>query len=253
MIYVSFGLEKAGSTLTALLTREILTAAGHPHIALSPQDRADINPANGLYSRHGLQTNNVNAWTRDVVDAIDRRVPEGQIVMVRTHAPPCGEILDLVAAGRARCHVAVRDLRDVALSMLDRQDRFAKARRAGKTGIEHGNVRSTFDEIGKNLASLDLWAEAAGALALDYEETAFLPAVTIGKIARHLDLGLDESTYGEIFARAAAEPRGKLNVGQPRRHEREMRMEEQASVLAQFRAFYERYYPSAVVRSTVRD
>ena len=60
MIYVSFGLEKGGSTLTALLTKALLERAGHPHLPFSAEARQDIK-SDGSFARHAAQINNVNA------------------------------------------------------------------------------------------------------------------------------------------------------------------------------------------------
>ena len=67
LIYVSFGHEKGGSTLTALLTKALLERAGHPHMPFSAEARNDIK-ANGTFNRHGELINNVNEWSQEVVD-----------------------------------------------------------------------------------------------------------------------------------------------------------------------------------------
>ncbi|MCW0182927.1 MAG: hypothetical protein OJI70_14230 [Zavarzinia sp.] len=246
MIYVSFGLEKAGSTLTANLTRHLLETAGHPHMPLSAQDRGDIK-SNGNYGRHGELTNNVNDWTPDVVAAMDRLIPDGRIVLLRTHAGPGAEILKLINEGRGLCHVALRDPRDIILSMLDVISRKEKLGRPNRTGIRLGDVTSAFESLQVNLESAYQWGTARGVIFLDYENTAFNADITIAAICEQLGLALPREKYATVFAEAAANPNGKLNVGVSMRHRREMSARDQEAVLAHFADFYARFYPKATV------
>ncbi len=244
MIYVSFGLEKGGSTLTALLTKAILERAGHSHISFSAEARQDIK-SDGSFARHGGQINNVNAWPEEVVNTLDRGVPADRIVMFRTHAAPSDAIRRAIESGRASCHVAIRDLRDIALSMLDTISRKEILGRLNRTGITLGDVTSTFDGMQINLDSMYQWLDMPGAIHLDYEQTAFNPTISIARICRHLGIEVSMGLHDEIFAEAAANPSGKRNVAMSKRHVREMSPEDQALVLERFADFYRRFYPHA--------
>lgn len=246
MLYVSFGLEKAGSTLTANLTRLILEHCGHPHIAFTPEERADRR-SDGSIRVQGGQVNNMNHWLPEVVQPIEWRVPPEHIVMLRTHAPPDASITALINDGRGLCHVAVRDLRDIALSLLDVVTLRARVGKPNRTAIRPGDVRSTFEALAVNLVALDQWSAMPGAISLDYENTAFNPAVSIAAICRHLGLDLPTEAYDGIFQQAAANPSGKKNVASSNRHRQEMSADDQAAVLAHFHDFYARYYPDAKV------
>ena len=246
MLYVSFGLQKAGSTLTANLTRLILERGGHQHISFSPEERADRR-RNGSLRVQGDQINNINHWLPEVVHRIDQRVPAERIVLLRTHAAPDATIKAVIRDGRARCHLAIRDLRDIALSMLDVVDRRAQLGKANSSAIRQGEVHSTFPAIEADLTSLAQWDEIPGAIALDYEETAFRPPVSIAAICRHLALDLPVEEYDSLFQQAAANPSGKMNVAMPNRHRREMSADDQAAFLSHFHDFYARYYPDAKV------
>lgn len=246
MIYVSFGLEKSGSTLTANLTRHLLEHAGHPHMPLSARDRG--MPANGdKAGRHGEVTNNVKYWTPGVVEAMARLIPDERIVMLRTHAGPGAEILKLIDEGRGLCHVALRDPRDIILSMFDVIARKERLGRPNHTGIRLGDVTSAFEPLRVNLESAYQWGKARGAIFLDYENTAFAADVTIAAICEQLGLTLPREKYAAIFAEAAANPNGKLNVGVSMRHRREMSTRDQEAVMAHFADFYARFYPKAAV------
>jgi hypothetical protein len=246
LIYVSFGHEKGGSTLTALLTKALLERAGHPHMPFSAEARNDIR-ANGTFNRHGELINNVNEWSQEVVETLVREVPADRIVMFRTHAAPSEAVQCAAESGVATCQVAIRDLRDVALSWLDTTAVKLKKGRTDLRGMELGEVASTFPVMRENVESTYRWLDMPGAIVLEYEETAFRPEVSIRKICRQLGIDFPEREYDELFAKAASNPSGKRNVAIPRRHVREMTAEDQALILQHFADFYRLFYPRAAV------
>lgn len=251
MLYVSFGLEKAGSTLTYSLTRKTLEQAGHPHIALSAADRHDFPKNNPEEHRpdsgRGEYSNNVNVWHPDVVHAAERATPANRILTLRTHDGPDRSIAEAVEEGRALVHVAIRDLRDIALSLIDVVARKQILGWPDPSGISIGEIRSTFPAIEFNLAFLDQWSSMPGTLVLHYEDTAFAPERSISAICSHLNLEVPPSSFEVIFSQAVANPANKRNVAESKRHTREMNAEDQAMVLAHFAPFYEKFMPGAAV------
>ena len=246
MLYISFGLEKGGSTLTANLTKRILEAAGHPHIEFSATDRGQVS-ADGIAKGRGGSINNVKGWLPEIVQTLDQGVPSDRIVLFRTHREPSPEILSVIREGRARCHVALRDPRDIILSLFDTVARKLDRGRGNAAEIEIGNVSSTFQVVGRNIERALEWAEAPGAIILDYENTAFDPTVTISAICTQLGLVISHEQHARLFAEAASRKNGKFNVGRSRRHRLEMKAEDQQAVLDHFTSFYARFYPSARV------
>lgn len=247
VIYVSFGLEKAGSTMTANMTRHLLETLGHPHLPLSALDRHEYKKSDGSLARHGELTNNVNDWLPSVVEAMERLIPKERIVMLRTHAGPAPPIVDLLNDGRGICHVGIRDPRDIALSLLDVVARTEKLKRTNRSEIRAGDVASTFPAIRKNIESAYAWSDTRDAIVLEYEDTAFRPAISIEAICRQLGLEVPRDALDKVVADTFANRNAKLNVGQPRRHRREMAAADQAAILAAFRDFYDRFYPGADV------
>lgn len=246
MIYISFGLKKSGSTLTANLTREVLDKAGHPHVAFTALERGETSHK-ALIGSQGESTNNIKRWTKDVVDTIEQKVPADRIVMLRTHVAPTHNISTLMRDGRAKGHCAIRDLRDVVLSRMDVTVRQEAAGRLTSLDIRFGDVESTFDALERNLISLYRWLDTANTITLDYERTAFAPSETISTICSQLDLKLDEAEYAPIFAKAAGLRSNKMNVGKSQRHASEMKASDQELVLTRFRQYYDRFYPNANV------
>lgn len=247
MLYVSFGLEKAGSTLTYSITRALLEHAGHRHIVLAASDRQDLPEDANPKSGRNQYANNVNTWCEAEVRAAEAAAPAGGILTLRTHAGPDESIARAVEDGRALVHVAIRDIRDVALSINDAVARKQLLGKVNDTGINVGDFRSAFRDIEENLRSLDRWADMPGTLVLHYENTAFAPALSIDAICRHLNLDIAPSQFEAIFDKAAANPKNKRNVAESRRHTREMSAEDQAMILDHFAAFYDRYMPDAAV------
>ena len=167
--------------------------------------------------------------------------------MFRTHAAPSEAVQRAVESGLATCQVAIRDLRDVALSWLDTTAVKLKKGRTNLRGMELRDVVSTFSVMRQNVESTYRWLDMPGAILLEYEETAFRPEVSLRKIGRQLGIDLPEREYDELFAKAASNPSGKRNVAMPRRHVREMTADDQALILQHFADFYRHFYPRATV------
>ncbi|GLK54286.1 hypothetical protein JOD31_001453 [Methylopila capsulata] len=240
MLYVCFGMEKGGSTYTYYLTQALFEALGHPHVQLSPEVRDD---AKG----HGGGVNNVRDWRHGVVRSIRLAVPSNALVSLRTHASPSQSILRMLSKGKAKLSVAIRDPRDLALSMRDVATRRQSLGREFKHDVRPDDITSTFSVINANIARVAEWTAAPDALLLHYEETAFSPERTIEKICRHLHLEPPKSGVEAITLQAASWPNGKRNVAQPHRHRREMSAKDQEIVLDRFADFYARYFPDARV------
>ncbi len=241
MIYVSFGMEKAGSSLTYNLTKFILEASGHPHIQLSAENRQD--------EKNATQANNVRKFEPGVVAAAEEASVSsgGKVVTLRTHAEPSSYIEDAIRAGRGLHHVAIRDLRDVALSFMDAAARREALGRPNTSHVRWFDLASTFPALQRNVDCVFAWCGIPSALLLYYEVTAFTPHVTIGAISRQLNLRIPESRYDEIFAKSIEQKNNKFNVAANQRHRWEMTEEDQARVMSAFPAFYERFFPDAEI------
>lgn len=245
MIYICYGAKKAGSTLAYYLTRAVVEAAGHPHLALPAELRQDEQGHAGI-------VNTVRDWNAAVVGMIDKAVSPQRIVTFRTHHGPGRRptaIQPLIAAGRAKVQVALRDPRDLALSM---RDVVTRLRDMGKP--RRGSQLESLDEmmhhIGRNLAFATEWANMPGALVVDYEDTAFRAERTCAAVVEHLGLDLAPTCFPALIDDVNApenNARNKKRKAMSRRHRHEMPAEEQALFLARFAAFYERFMPDAQV------
>lgn len=245
MIYICYGAKKAGSTLAYYLTRSLVEAAGHPHLALSAEVRQDEQGHAGI-------VNTVRDWNAAVVGMIDNAVAPQRIVTFRTHHGPGRRptaIQPLITAGRAKVQVSLRDPRDLALSM---RDVVTRLREMGKP--RRGSQLESLDEImhhiGRNLAFATEWANMPGALVINYEDTAFRAERTCTAVVEHLGLDLGPECFPALIRDVNApenDARNKKRKAMPQRHRYEMPAEEQALFLERFAAFYDRFMPDARV------
>ncbi|WP_346430356.1 sulfotransferase domain-containing protein [Methylopila sp. 73B] len=240
MLYVCFGMEKGGSTYTYYLTQALFESLGHPHVQLSPEHRGDAKEQGGA-------VNNVRDWQHGVVRAIRLAAPSKALVTLRTHASPSDSILRMLSKGKAKLSVAIRDPRDLALSLMDVATRRQALGRPFLQDMRPNNLTSSFSVIEANIARVAEWTSAPDALLLYYEETAFSPALTIEKICRHLQLEPPKGGVEAITLKAASWPNGKRNVAHPHRHRHEMSAQDQEIILDRFSDFYARYFPDARV------
>ncbi len=252
MIYICYGAKKSGSTLAYNLSRALVEECGHEHIALSAEARQDV-------LGHAGRVNTIRNWNPDVVAAIDAAVPLDQIVTFRTHhGPGRGRkpfpIEPIIAAGRAKVQISIRDPRDLALSMRDVVQRLKDLGRQ-RRGSQLDTTEELLAHLGRNLSYTMDWADTPGALILKYEDTAFTPERSMRSILQQLNQSLPPQRCLEIFDRVTSTDNAvrNKNVGRPARHTREMSAEDQEIILGKFPEFYRRFFPGAEVAVVPAD
>ncbi|GBD47586.1 hypothetical protein [Methylopila sp. Yamaguchi] len=244
MLYISYGAKKSGSTFTYLMTRDLCRAAGYsdpliPAAARGNERRSDVNT--------------VRDWSPEIVARLDGFVPRETIATLRTHVPATPAIAGLIARGRARHHVGIRDLRDIALSLTDVMARLSARGIDRGRSIRIGDISSTFVELTRNATAMTSWAEIPGALIVPYEEIAFNTHSWLAAICAHMQISVDPEGFEAIMAAARGSPNVKMNVAQPNRHRREMSAADQEAILAAFPDFYARFFPGASVEVEESD
>ncbi|GBD47587.1 hypothetical protein [Methylopila sp. Yamaguchi] len=248
MLYVSFGVEKGGSTYTYILIRTALEAAGHAHVQVDLEGRPVNDDSLRSERVRRRAVNNINVWNEDVLAAVSAAVPQEALVALRTHGEPDPAVLEAIDSGRAYLGVGVRDPRDLALSMLDvATQRIGLAHRPHWLRIEPGDLASALPAVQRTVDRALKWVRP-GATVFYYEETAFRPRLTLDRFCRQTGLPLFTDEAAEkIVATASASPHGKRNVAAPLRHTREMNADDQKRVLDHFSSFYDRFFPGADV------
>jgi hypothetical protein len=182
-----------------------------------------------------------------VTAAMCAHVPDGETVALRTHVPATPAAVDLITSGRARHHVGIRDLRDIALSLTDVISRLNERGLDRGRIIRPGDISTTFVELERNVDAMTSWADIPGALVIPYEGIAFDTRHWLAAIAANMRLSVDPDRFDDVIATAQGSPSIKMNVAQPLRHRHEMSAADQQTILDRFSAFYERFFPGASV------
>jgi hypothetical protein len=243
MLYVCAGMEKGGTTYTYNLIKLLLAGAGHPYIHLS-------NALRGDHRAKERDANNLKVWSSAIVDNLRAHNPKGdRILALRTHSEPYQPMVDLLKATGGKTHIAIRDPRDVALSLMDVSAKRLATQKENRAGIVLDDFATTFPEIHKNINAVTGWSDQTDCLTLYYEDTCFRPEVSIGAICSQLKLDVDKNLYQTFAREAALNPNGKLNVGKPMRHTKEMSARNQSLFLEEFAEFYQRFFPAATVHA----
>lgn len=176
MIYICYGITKSASTFLYQLTEEMFRAAGRPVARLAPPFVA------------GVLDNYFNIIDDELLGRIDDHTGGADIVL-KTHGPPRGRVADLVASGRVLASAAIRDPREIALSMVDHG---ARARRWRSTPF------SEFETLTDTLNSLDIqidifeeWAAIDRVAVILYNEICYDTATVISTIADQLKVEVE--------------------------------------------------------------
>ena len=115
-LYISYGLTKSASTFAWQLIKEIATQGGLPMATLTIKSKGRNSPEDYIDPVSAEKI----ALIRDDIG----KAP----VVIKTHGDATPAAIELVSAGTALVFVSYRDLRDIALSLLDHA---IKSRRKG--------------------------------------------------------------------------------------------------------------------------
>lgn len=230
VIYICYGMPKAGSTLAFNVTRAIALRCGFE------QSSALDLPSAGEHPNFLPKTPEV-----DFSALLERLQSENRrMVILKTHRGANGQIRQAVRAGLVRVQAICRDPRDIALSMRD-----AGAREDAWGGTAQGEpVRVPEDVRGRlrnQARQFQSWRAVPGCLLLSYEEVAFNTARMAREIARHMDL-----PPAPVRDSWAAKRRfSQFNRGVSQRHRTEMTAEQSAEWYAEFGDFIDAHCPPA--------
>ena len=221
MIYLCLGMTKSASTLVYQLTEEILRQAGRRPMILPPP-----------LQRVTSTTNYFDTVDETLIDRI-RMAAGGRDVVLKTHQRPSAGVAAMIGAGAVKASYAIRDPRELALSMVDHGIR---SRRWGiRQFSECVSVRDCVASIDFQMESFALLAGSAGLLVLPYNETCFDTEQAVGRIAAQIGVVADPERVSRTFA--AGRMTQQFNRGVPLRY-REMSAEDSVFFLDRYRDFY---------------
>ncbi|HLY46515.1 MAG TPA: glycosyl transferase family 90 [Stellaceae bacterium] len=227
-LFISYGIPKSASTFAWQLIKRIALAGGLRVATLSLLSKGRQSPEDYI---DPVTDENLQLIRADVGDAP---------VVIKTHGGPTAAAVRLVEEGEAVVFASYRDLRDVALSLLDHG---ARSRARGIADFaELRTLADTTPLLDDQIARLEQWRVSCAPLLIPYDEICFDTGITIERIAARLGVAVDAAAISAEFA-ADKGAIGQLNKGEHRRFERELSAGDSAMIVQRFHAYYQRYLP----------
>jgi hypothetical protein len=239
MIYICYGMTKSASTYLYQLTEELSLFAGRKPARLGSPFRPVLS-LNNYFDRIDLPL------VREIAASIGRND-----VVLKTHGPPDPEIAARVARGEILASASMRDLREIALSMVDHG---ARSRRWGYP--EFSECRTPIDalpSLDNQVATFRLWAAIPRMQTFSYNEICFDTAASMTKLAAQIGVAVDIETVIKPFRYRNLI--GQFSKGAALRY-REMPLEQQQLFLDRYASFYEDFSletPEAVRVAAVQE
>lgn len=222
MIYISYGIPKSASTYTHLLTDAVLRTAGYSTIVLS-------DAAKGRKS----DPNYVDPINGEALDRVRSAIGDGSVV-IKTHSAPDRLVIEEVDGGRVFASAAIRDPREVALSLIDHGERSRSQSIADFA--EFRQPRDTMKLLDDQYRRLMFWLQSRRVLVVPYDEVSFDTEQSIQRIARQIGASVSAADVLRLLPRKSEI--AQFNKGQQRRYEAEMSLELQREFLDRYENLY---------------
>lgn len=241
MIYFSFGMHKAGSTLGFELTKGMFSRAGAAQILLPRAIIGDNQDINFL-----------RCPTAENVRALEREVTRiGHPIVIKTHQAAIPEIIALLETGKAMGQCVYRDPRDIILSLLDAG---TKAREQGQAAFSKiDSMERAIVNVEKNIRTMETWVHLPNILPVNYRDLAFDTAATVERLMRQTGVVVDASRLAREFnvnqsgfwpplrGLFKKKPFTQFNKGIRDRYKTELTAEQNEMLMAKFGDFIERH------------
>jgi len=212
MVVISYGITKSGSTLAFELAKGVLSVAGFRQRRLCD---SLVEP--------GHKVNFINDLSSQRIIKILAHLNSDEKIVIKTHsAPPAKEFVQLeglIRDGQLKVHIAMRDPRDVCLSLLDAGNAARKKDRPAFSEIY--SIEDAVKSVQNQLPRLRFWSSLSDVLPIWYEKAAFDQEAVIENIEKNLNLNIDSQKV-QIHVNQAFT---QLNKGQPSRYASEMSQE----------------------------
>jgi hypothetical protein len=232
-LYVSFGMTKSASTFAWQLIKQIAQSAGIPVATLTDKSKGRKTWEDYIDL---LSETNLQLIAEDIGDAP---------VVIKTHGVVTPPIIRRVATGEALAFASYRDLRDIALSLLDHG---ARSRMNGVPDFASlYTIEDTLPLLATQVQRFTDWVKFARPLLVPYDEICFDTRTTITRIAERLDVPVDVE---EVFGLVESSKRSirHFNKGELRRFEREMHPDTGSAIMREFHDFYAEFFPEAMLQ-----
>jgi hypothetical protein len=230
-IYISYGITKSASTFAWQLIKRIAISGGLPIATLTSKSKGVNSPEDYI-----------DPVSEKKLDLIRDDVGDSPVV-IKTHGGVTPAAARLVAEGTAQVFVSYRDLRDIALSLLDHGGR---SREKGiEDFAEFYEVSDTLEDIKAQIQRLEGWVRFCNPLLLPYDEICFDTPSTISRIADRLGVSVNIESICDEF-KLNKNSIGQFNKGERRRFEREMDSVTSALFIKLFARYYQTYFPEEI-------
>jgi hypothetical protein len=222
-IYLCLGMTKAASTLAYQLTEEVLRAAGARPMVL-PRRLQRLSATINYFDR-----------VDEALIQTVRRAAGSRAVVIKSHQRPDAAVVNMIRCGELPASYAIRDPRELALSMVDHG---ARSRRRGLHEFsEFYRVEDCLPSIDYQIESYNMLRDCPNLLTLPYNETCFATEQSVARIAEQLNVQVDAAGIARRFA--GGRMARMFNRGQPLRY-RELDAEANAMLLSRYGGFYAR-------------
>jgi hypothetical protein len=240
-ILISYGIPKSASTFAWQLIKQIAIEGGLPIATLTTKSKETDTPEDYIDS---ISEEKLRLIEEDVGDAS---------VVIKTHGDVTPAVARLVADGTAQVFASYRDLRDVALSLVDH------GTRSRKEGIndfaEFHRPNDTLETLKDQVQRFENWVELCDPLLISYDEISFDTHRTITRIATRLGVTIDADAIADFYSENKHLIR-QFNRGERHRFEQEMDKDASDLFVSTFPRYYSTYFPdelSMTIRASVKQ
>lgn len=234
MLYLSYGMHKSGSTLAFELTRALLERLGHA------QERLE---GGVIGERHQVNFIEFEDGNDERLQRIAAQVPDGSILVLKTHAPPTPAILRMAGEGRLLCQAVFRDPRDNVLSLLDAGAKARAQEGSARAFAEFTRMSDAIRRCDANLKVFDQWCKVPGVLLANYQEVAFDSEVFLGRVLGQVAPSGVSLDLGDLSREVKRERFTQFNKGVARRHRSDLSLDACLYLTARFAGDLRRYMP----------
>ncbi len=230
-LIISYGIPKSASTFAWQLIKKTAIAGGLPIATPTFKSKKVNSPEDYIdpLSEENLRLLHADTGAFPVV--------------VKTHGGITPAVANLIASGNAAVFLSYRDLRDVALSLLDH------GQRSRALGIDDfadlHTPEETISLLETQIQRFDSWVTSCDPVLIPYDEICFDTSKTISRVAERLDVVVDIETILREFAENKRSI-GQFNKGKRARYETEMTDDISARFISAFPQYYSKYFPDAL-------
>lgn len=235
-IFISYGITKSASTFAWQLIKRVAIAGGLPVATLTAKSKGANSPEDYI---DPISDERLALIRADIGD---------RPVVIKTHGRVTPAVARLVSAGAAQAFVSYRDLRDVALSLLDHAAR-SRALQISDFADLH-TLTDTIPMLQEQVRRFEAWVTLCKPLLIPYDEICFDTKSTIHRVADRLGVSLNVDVIAEEFHNNK-HLIGQFNKGKGRRFEDELEAETSLTFLKTFANYYKSYLPEEMTRTPV--